>query len=230
MGQKVHPASLRIGVIRTWDSKWFSQKNYTELVKEDYKIRKYIKDRLGYAAISKVEIERSAERVIVSIHTAKPGVIIGKKGSEVDILRAEIGEMTGKEVYVTPVEVSVPELDSQLVAESIARQLEKRISYRRAMKKAIVSVLSSGAKGVKIMVAGRLGGSEIARVEWYREGSVPSHTFRADIDFGKAESYTTYGRIGVKVWIYKGDVLEKKEQEVVLLKESMDVISQESKV
>ncbi|QGG49179.1 30S ribosomal protein S3 [Heliorestis convoluta] len=207
MGQKVHPKGFRIGVIKDWDAKWFADKNYVELLHEDLKIRKFIKKKLYVAGISRVEIERAANRVKVTIHTAKPGIVIGRGGAEVENLRKELEKMTGRAVNVNISEVKKPELDAQLVAENVAVQLEKRISFRRAMKQSVGRTMRLGAEGIKIMVSGRLGGAEIARTEWYNEGKVPLHTLRADIDYGFAEAHTTYGVIGVKVWIYKGEVL-----------------------
>lgn len=203
MGQKVNPIGLRLGITRTWDSQWFARKNYVELLLEDIKIRKFLKKRLGHAGISKVEIERASQRATVTIYAAKPGIIIGKKGSEIDLLRKDIQAMTGKQVYVNILEVKRPELDAVLVAENVARQLERRIAFRRAMKRAVSTSMDAGAKGIRIACAGRLAGAEIARREWYREGQIPLHTLRAHIDFGQATAHTTYGTIGVKIWIYK---------------------------
>lgn len=210
MGQKVNPNGLRLGIIRDWESRWYAEKDYADLLHEDLKIRNYLKKRLYEAGISKIEIERAANRVNVTIHTAKPGMVIGKGGSEVENLRVALTKMTNKQVHINIQEVKQPELDAMLVAESIAQQLERRVSFRRAMKQAIQRALRAGAKGVRTIVSGRLGGAEIARSEGYSEGTVPLHTLRADIDYGTAEAHTTYGRIGVKVWIYKGDVLPKK--------------------
>jgi len=210
LGQKVNPNGLRLGIIRDWESRWYAEKDYADLLHEDLKIRNYLKKRLYEAGISKIEIERAANRVNVTIHTAKPGMVIGKGGSEVENLRVALTKMTNKQVHINIQEVKQPELDATLVAESIAQQLERRVSFRRAMKQAIQRALRAGAKGVRTIVSGRLGGAEIARSEGYSEGTVPLHTLRADIDYGTAEAHTTYGRIGVKVWIYKGDVLPKK--------------------
>lgn len=207
MGQKVHPKGLRVGIIRNWDSNWYADKNYTELLHEDIKIRDYIKNKLFQAGVSGIEIERAANRVKIAIRTAKPGIVIGRGGSEVEGLRKEIEKMTGKKVSVNIIEIKRPELDAQLVAESIAAQLEKRVAYRRAMKQSVSRTMRMGGLGVKISCSGRLAGAEIARTEWYSEGKVPLHTLRADIDYGFAEANTTYGKIGVKVWIYKGEVL-----------------------
>jgi small subunit ribosomal protein S3 len=218
VGHKTHPIGQRIGIIRTWESRWYREKGYAEQLHEDLQIRKYIKDRLYHAGISRIEIERLGEKegqkIRVIIHTARPGIIIGKKGAEVEKLRKELEQMTGKQVSVDIKEIRKPELDAQLVAENIALQLEKRVAYRRAMKKAVASAMRFGAQGIKVQCAGRLAGAEIARREWYREGRVPLHTFRADIDYGFAEAKTTYGVIGVKVWIYKGDVLDTSEPTV----------------
>ncbi len=209
MGQKTHPIGQRLGIIKTWESKWFAKKNYKDLLHEDLAIQKYIRLNLFHAGVPKVEIERTGQKIKASIHTARPGIIIGKKGSEVEKLKKELEKLTGKEMSIDIKEIRKPELDAQLVAENIALQLEKRIAFRRAMKKAVASALRFGALGIKVACAGRLAGAEIARAEWYREGRVPLHTFRSDIDYGLAEAKTTYGRIGVKVWIYKGDILQE---------------------
>ncbi|MGE5808601.1 MAG: 30S ribosomal protein S3 [Nitrospirota bacterium] len=209
MGQKVHPIGFRLGIIKTWDSRWFSHKNYAALLHEDIKIRKIVKERLMHAGVSKVEIERAGQKAKINIHTARPGIIIGKKGAEVDKLKKDLEAMTGKQMYINIQEIRRPELDAQLVAENIALQLERRIAFRRAMKKAVTSALRLGAQGIKITCAGRLAGAEIARTEWYREGRVPLHTLRADINYGFFEAKTTMGQIGVKVWIYRGDVLQR---------------------
>lgn len=208
MGQKVHPVGFRLGIIRTWDSRWFSQKNYAALLHEDIKIRKIVKERLMHAGVSRIEIERAGQKAKINIHTARPGIIIGKKGAEVDKLKKDLESMTGKQMYINIQEIRRPELDAQLVAENIALQLERRIAFRRAMKKAVTSALRLGALGIKITCAGRLAGAEIARTEWYREGRVPLHTLRADIQYGFFEAKTTMGQIGVKVLIYRGDVLQ----------------------
>lgn len=217
MGQKVCPIGLRLGITKTWDSKWFAEKRrYTELLHEDLKIRKLIKTEFYQAAISKIELERAAsERVRIIINSARPGMIIGRKGQEIESLRRRLSDMTGKDIYLDIREVKRPEIDAQLVAENTALQLERRVAYRRAMKRVIASALRLGALGIKVMVSGRLGGAEIARKEWYREGRVPLTTLRADIDYGVAEAKTTYGVIGVKVWIFKGEVLEKKSKQMV---------------
>ena len=209
MGQKTHPIGVRLGIIKTWDSKWFAKKNYKEMLLEDINIQKYVKANLSHAGVPKVEIERTGQKIKATIHTARPGIIIGKKGAEVEKLKKELEKITGKEMSVDIKEIRKPELDAQLVAENIAMQLEKRIAFRRAMKKAVASSMRFGALGIKVACSGRLAGAEIARDEWYREGRVPLHTFRSDIDYGVAEAKTTYGRIGVKVWIYKGDILQE---------------------
>jgi len=211
VGQKVSPVGLRIGVIRDWESKWYADKDFATLLHEDLKIRKYVKGRLKDAAVSTIEIERAANRVNVTIHTAKPGMVIGKGGAEVETLRKALTELTGKRVHININEVKRPDLDATLVAENIARQLENRISFRRAQKQSITRSLRSGAKGIKTLVSGRLGGADIARSEGYSEGTVPLLTLRADIDYGTAEAHTTYGRIGVKVWIYRGEVLPARK-------------------
>ncbi|MBX6394799.1 MAG: 30S ribosomal protein S3 [Alicyclobacillaceae bacterium] len=218
MGQKVSPVGLRIGIIRDWESKWYAgKKDYSKLLLEDVKIRDYIFKRLKDAAVASVEIERAANRVNITIHTAKPGMVIGKGGAEVENLRNALSNMTNKRVHINIAEVKVPELSAKLVAENVAQQLERRVAFRRAMKQAIQRTMRAGAKGVKIQVSGRLAGAEIARTEGYSEGTVPLHTLRADIDYALAEAHTTYGRIGVKVWIYRGEVLpvrgEKKSGE-----------------
>jgi small subunit ribosomal protein S3 len=208
MGQKVHPTGLRLGIIKTWDSRWYAKKNYAPLLHEDIRIRSMVKERLTHAGVSKIEIERAGQKAKVNIHTARPGIIIGKKGAEVDKLKKDLEAMTGKQMYINIQEIRRPELEAQLVAENIALQLERRIAFRRAMKKSVTSALRLGAQGIKITCAGRLAGAEIARTEWYREGRVPLHTLRADIQYGFAEARTTMGQIGVKVWIYKGEVLQ----------------------
>ena len=206
MGQKVHPTGFRLGIIKTWNSKWYAEKDYAKFLHEDLKIRNFIKAKLYQSGISKVEIERTANRLTVIIHTAKPGIIIGKKGAEVENLKNEIQKMTDQDVYVKIQEVRWADLDAQLVAENVAGQLERRVSFRRAMKKNVAAVMKLGAKGIKIACSGRLGGAEMARYEWYRQGQVPLHTLRADIDYGFAIAKTTYGVIGVKIWIYHGEV------------------------
>ena len=214
MGQKVHPNGMRLGVIRDWESKWYAEKDYATLLHEDLKIREYIDERLKDASLSQVEIERAANRVNITIHTAKPGMVIGKGGSEVEALRKELNALSGKRVHINIVEVKRADLDAKLVAENIARQLEQRASFRRAQKQAIQRTMRAGAKGIRTMVSGRLGGADIARAEHYSEGTVPLHTLRADIGYAHAEADTTYGKLGVKVWIYRGEVLpEKKKSE-----------------
>lgn len=208
MGQKVNPHGLRVGIIKDWDTKWYAnKKNFSEYLVEDFKIRKYVKKKLYIAGVSRIEIERAANKIKVNINTAKPGLVIGKGGAGIEDLRKELEKMTGKNVLINISEVKVPELDAQLVAENIASQLEKRISFRRAMKQAMQRAIKLGAKGIKTSVSGRLGGAEIARTEHYHEGTIPLQTLRADVDYGFAEADTTYGKIGVKVWIYKGEVL-----------------------
>ncbi|TSB44870.1 30S ribosomal protein S3 [Alkalicoccobacillus porphyridii] len=210
MGQKINPIGLRVGVIRDWESKWYAEKDYANLLHEDIEIRKYVENRLKEASVSKVEIERAANRVNITISTAKPGMVIGKGGSEVEALRKALNDITGKRVHINIFEIKQADLDAKLVAENIARQLENRISFRRAMKQSIQRTMRSGAKGIKTQVSGRLGGADIARAEHYNEGTVPLHTLRADIDYGTAEADTTYGKIGVKIWIYRGEVLPTK--------------------
>jgi len=208
VGQKVNPRGLRLGIIKDWDAKWFAdKKNFSSLLLEDHNVRKYIKKKLFDAGISRIQIERAANKMKVSIHTAKPGIVIGRGGAEVENLRKELEKMTGKQVNVNIVEVKTPETDAQLVAESVASQLERRVAFRRAMKQSVSRAMKMGAKGIKIACSGRLAGAEIARSEWYSEGKVPLHTLRADIDYGFAEANTTYGKIGIKVWVYKGEVL-----------------------
>jgi small subunit ribosomal protein S3 len=208
MGQKVHPKGMRVGIIRGWESNWYAdKKNFSDLLLEDIKVRNYVKEKLFQAGVSGVEIERSANRIKVTIKTAKPGIVIGRGGAEVDVLKKALEKMTGKKIDIKIAEIKKPELDAQLVAEGIAAQLVKRIAFRRAMKQSVNRTMRLGAQGVKISCAGRLGGAEIARTEWYSEGKVPLHTLRADIDYGFAEANTTYGKIGVKVWIYKGEIL-----------------------
>ena len=211
MGQKVHPVGFRLGVIRTWESKWYAEKDYAGLLHEDLKLRDYLKKRLHHAGISKVEIERAASKAKVNIFAARPGIIIGKKGSEVEALKKDLAKLTDKEVFINIQEVRKPEIDAQLVAENVALQLERRVAFRRAMKKAVSQALKFGAEGVKIECSGRLGGAEMSRREWYREGRVPLHTLRSDIDYGFAEAKTTYGIIGVKVLVFKGEILDRDQ-------------------
>ncbi|GEN88609.1 30S ribosomal protein S3 [Oceanobacillus sp. FSL W8-0428] len=210
MGQKVNPTGLRVGVIKDWESKWYAGKDYADLLHEDIKIREYLEGRLKTAAVSSIEIERAANRVNITIHTGKPGMVIGKGGSEVEALRKSLNNLTGKRVHINILEIKKVDIDATLVADNIARQLENRISFRRAQKQAIQRAMRAGAKGIKTQVSGRLGGADIARAEHYSEGTVPLHTLRADIDYGTAEADTTYGKLGVKVWIYRGEVLPTK--------------------
>ena len=214
MGQKVNPIGLRLGIIKTWESKWFGGKNYAEYILEDYKLRRFIKDKIYHAGVSKIEIERSAKRIRLRIYTSRPGIVIGKKGAEISQLKKEIEKMTSREILIDIQEVRKPELDAQLVAENVALQIERRVAFRRAMKRGVSSAMRFGALGVKIICSGRLGGAEMARTEWYREGRVPLHTLRADIDYGFIEARTTYGIIGVKVFIFKGEILKKEELEM----------------
>ena len=210
MGQKVNPYGFRLGFNKTWHSRWFAGKNYAETLHRDLKLREDLKKRLSHAGVSEIDIERTANKMRINIYTSRPGIIIGRKGAEVDKLRDDLAKAVGREVHINIQEIQRPELDAQLVSESISGQLERRVSFRRAMKKAMESAFRFGAKGVKIMVAGRLGGAEIARTEWYQEGRLPLHTLKAEIDYGFAEALTTYGKIGCKVWVYKGDHLKEK--------------------
>ncbi len=214
MGQKVNPHGLRIGIIKTWDAKWYADKEYATNLHEDIKMRKLIKKKLYAAGVSRIEIERSLNRVKVTVHTAKPGMVIGRGGSGIEDLKQTLRKLTGKTIDVNVAEIRQAEMDATLVAENIAAQLEKRIAFRRAMKQSVMRTMRMGAKGIKVMVGGRLGGAEIARTESYREGSIPLHTLRADIDYGTAEAHTTYGVIGVKVWIYKGEILPQAKKPV----------------
>lgn len=207
MGQKVNPIGFRLGITRTWDSRWYAEADYAKLLHEDLKLRNFLKKRLYNSGVSKIEVERAANKAKINIFTARPGLIIGKKGAEVESIKKELAKLTDKDVFLNIQEVRKPELDAQLVAENVALQLERRVAFRRAMKKSVTSSLKFGAKGIKITCSGRLGGAEMSRTEWYREGRVPLHTLRADIDYGFAEAKTTYGIIGVKVLIYKGDVM-----------------------
>ncbi len=209
MGQKVHPVGFRLGVIKTWDSKWYESKNYAKWLHEDIKLRDFIKKTLNHAGISKIDIERAANKVKVNVHTARPGIVIGKRGAGIEGVKKDLQKFTQNEVFLNIVEVRKAEVDAQLVAENIATQLERRIAFRRAMKKAVQTSMKFGAKGIRVSCSGRLGGAEMSRFEWYREGRVPLHTLRADIDFGYAIGKTTYGTIGVKVWIFRGEVLPK---------------------
>src|ERR1700741_2223173 len=207
MGQKTNPIGFRVGINRTWDSRWFADYGYAKLLHEDLRLRRYLMDRLGQAGVSRVFIERPAKKARITIHTARPGVVIGKKGADIEKLRGDLAKMTGGEVNLNIVEIRKPEIDAKLVAENIAQQLERRVAFRRAMKRAVQSAMRLGAQGIRINCGGRLGGAEIARTEWYREGRVPLHTLRADIDFGEATAKTTYGTCGVKVWVFKGEIL-----------------------
>jgi small subunit ribosomal protein S3 len=210
MGQKVHPLGFRLGIVKQWKSRWYAERNFGELLREDETIRKYLKQRLSHAAISDIEIDRKPQKIVVTVHTARPGVVIGKQGAEVDKLRDELAHLTKSEVSVNVEEVKRPELEAQLVGDNIAHQLQQRISFRRAMKRAVQGAMRSGAEGIKVQVAGRLGGAEIARTEGYHEGRVPLHTLRADIDYAQSTARTTYGAIGIKVWIFKGEVVEDR--------------------
>jgi len=209
LGQKTHPIGFRLGVIRPWNSRWYAEKNFADLLYEDLVIRRYLRKRLGHASLSNVGIERTVKEVTINIFTARPGVVIGKKGEEVERLKGELQHLTGKEIYINIREIKRPEIDAQLVAENIARQLEKRVAFRRAMKKAVSSAMRLGALGIKIQCGGRLGGAEIARVEKTRDGRIPLQTLRADIDYAQARAETTYGTIGIKVWIFRGEILKK---------------------
>jgi small subunit ribosomal protein S3 len=214
LGQKVNPIGLRLGIVKTWESKWFGGKNYAEYILEDYRLRRFIKEKIYHAGVSRIEIERSAKRIRLRIYTSRPGIVIGKKGAEISQLKKEVEKMTSREILIDIQEVRKPELDAQLVAENVALQIERRVAFRRAMKRGVSSAMRFGALGVKIICSGRLGGAEMARTEWYREGRVPLHTLRADIDYGFIEARTTYGIIGVKVFIFKGEILKKEELEM----------------
>jgi len=212
MGQKVHPIGFRLGITRTWDSRWFAKKGYSALLHEDIKLREYIKEKLFSAGIARIEIERAANKVRINVHTARPGIVIGKKESGVETLKADVQRLSKNEVLLNIVEVKKPEANATLIAENVAAQLEKRVAFRRAMKKCMTAAFKQGIKGIKIRVSGRLGGAEIARTEWYSEDSVPLHTLRANIDYGTAEARTTYGKIGVKAWVYNGEAQTLKKQ------------------
>ncbi|MBI3558043.1 MAG: 30S ribosomal protein S3 [Deltaproteobacteria bacterium] len=214
MGQKTHPIGFRLGVNKTWDSRWFAKRGYSTLLHEDIKLRSFIRKQLASAGIAKVEIERAANKVKINVHTARPGIVIGKKGAGVETLKADVQKLSKNEVFLNIIEVKKPESNAQLIAENVAGQLEKRVAFRRAMKKCMTSAFKQGIKGIKIRVSGRLAGAEIARTEWYSEDSVPLHTLRANIDYGTAEARTTYGQIGVKVWVYHGEILAKKTEKV----------------
>ncbi|MFO7667110.1 MAG: 30S ribosomal protein S3 [Desulfobacterales bacterium] len=213
MGQKVNPVGLRLGIIKSWDSKWYAGKNYPDYILEDYNIRKYLNKKLGHAGISRIEIERSSKRVRLRIFASRPGIIIGKKGSEILVLKQELEKQISHEVMIDIQEVRKPEIDAKLIAESVAQQIIKRVAFRRAMKRGVASAMRFGAMGVKIICSGRLGGAEMARREWYREGRVPLHTLRADIDYGFTEALTTYGIIGIKVFVFKGEILKRDQLE-----------------
>ena len=213
MGQKTHPKIFRIGVIESWDSKWYAGRDYARLLHEDFKIKKFLKQRLFHSGISKIEIERATNKAKINIHTARPGIVIGKKGAEIEKLKEELGRLVGGELYINIHEVRRPDLDAQLVAENVALQLQRRVAFRRAMKESVSRALRMGAQGIRVQCAGRLGGAEIARTNWYREGRVPLHTLRADVSYGLAEAQTTYGVIGVKVWIFRGEVLTEDEEQ-----------------
>lgn len=208
MGQKVNPVGLRLGINRTWDSRWFADRDYADKLHQDLRIKKYIQSKLGFAGVSKVVIERPAKKAIVNIHTARPGVVIGKKGADIEKVKTDLARIVGDEVHLNIIEVRKPEVDARLIAEGIAQQIERRVSFRRAMKRAVQSALRMGAQGIRINCSGRLGGAEIARMEWYREGRVPLHTLRADVDFARVVSQTPYGVIGIKVWVFRGEILE----------------------
>jgi len=213
LGQKANPIGLRLGIVKTWESRWYAGKNYSGYILEDFNIRKFLKGRLYHAGISRIEIERSAKRVRLRIYTARPGIVIGKKGAEIELLKKDLEKMISQEVLIDIQEVRKPEIDAQLVAENVALQIERRVAFRRAMKRGVSSAMRFGAQGIKIICAGRLGGAEMARIEWYREGRVPLHTLRADIDYGITEAKTTYGIIGVKVFIFKGEILKQDQIE-----------------
>jgi small subunit ribosomal protein S3 len=214
LGQKVNPIGLRLGIVKTWESRWYADKNYADYILEDYRIRRFIKSKLYHAGVSRIEIERSSKLIRLRIYTARPGIVIGKKGAEISQLKKEIEKLVSNEVMIDIQEVRKPEIDAQLVAENVALQIERRVAFRRAMKRGVTSAMRFGAVGVKIICSGRLGGAEMARTEWYREGRVPLHTLRADIDYGFIEARTTYGIIGVKVFIFKGEVLKKDQIEI----------------
>ncbi|MDA8142174.1 MAG: 30S ribosomal protein S3 [Desulfobacteraceae bacterium] len=214
MGQKVNPIGLRLGIIKTWDSRWYADKKYSEYIQQDHNLRNLLKKKLFHAGVSRIEIERSAKRIRLRIYTARPGIVIGKKGSEIERLKQELEKSIAQEVMIDIQEVRKPEIDAQLVAENVAMQLERRVAFRRAMKRGVTSAIRFGAEGIKIICSGRLGGAEMARREWYREGRVPLHTLRADIDYGFAEARTTYGIIGIKVYIFKGEILKKDQPQL----------------
>jgi len=213
LGQKVHPIGLRLGIVKTWESRWFAEKSYAEYIHEDFALRKFLKDKLYHAGVSRIEIERSSKRIRLRIFTARPGIVIGKKGAEIEQLKKELEKKVSQEIFIDIQEVRKPEIDAQLVAENVAMQIVRRVAFRRAMKRGVTSAMRFGAQGVKIICSGRLGGAEMARTEWYKEGRIPLHTLRADIDYGFTEARTTYGAIGVKVFIFKGEILKKDKNE-----------------
>jgi len=215
LGQKVNPIGFRLGVIRSWDSRWFAGKEYASFIEDDYKIREFLKKKLYHAGISKIEIERWAKRIRLRIYAARPGIVIGKKGAEIELLKKELEKMVPQEVVIDIQEVRKPEVDAQLVAENVALQIVRRVAFRRAMKRSVASAMRFGAKGIKVCCSGRLGGAEMARTEWYKEGRIPLHTLRADIDYGFTAARTTYGVIGVKVWIFNGEILEQERATAV---------------
>jgi small subunit ribosomal protein S3 len=214
LGQKVNPIGLRLGIVKTWESRWYADKKYAEYIQEDSKLRHFVKEKLQHAGISRIEIERSAKRIRLRIYTARPGIVIGKKGSEIERLKQEIEKKVAQEVLIDIQEIRKPEIDAQLVAENVAMQIVRRVAFRRAMKRGVTSAMRFGAEGIKIICSGRLGGAEMARTEWYREGRVPLHTLRADIDYGFTEARTTYGAIGIKVYIFKGEILKKDQPQL----------------
>lgn len=214
MGQKVNPIGMRLGIVKTWESRWYADKSYADYILEDFNIRKFLKKKLFHAGVSRIEIERSAKRIRLRIFTARPGIVIGKKGAEIELLKKEIEKRVTQEVFIDIQEVRKPEIEAQLVAENVAMQISRRVAFRRAMKRGVTSAMRFGAEGIKIICAGRLGGAEMARTEWYKEGRVPLHTLRADIDYGFTEAQTTYGLIGVKVFIFKGEIFKKNEAEL----------------
>ncbi len=218
MGQKVNPIGLRLGIVKTWSSCWYADKEYKQFLHEDLRLKKYLKKKMYHAGISKIEIERAAKRIRVNIYAARPGIIIGKKGAEIEALKKDLGRLVKGEIFININEVKRPETDAQLIAENVALQLERRVAFRRAIKRSVGMAMKLGVQGIKIAVAGRLGGAEIARSEWYRDGRVPLHTLRADIDYGFAEANTTYGIIGVKVWVFKGEIVVGKQEQLAAVK------------
>ena len=229
MGQKIHPVGFRLSVLRNWSSKWYANsKNFPVMLQEDIKVREFLRQKLAHAAVGKILIERPAKNAKITIYSARPGVVIGKKGEDIELLKAQLQKMLGVPVHINIEEIRKPELDAQLIADSIAQQLQKRIMFRRAMKRAITNAMRLGAQGIKIMSAGRLNGIEIARTEWYREGRVPLHTLRADIDYGTSEAKTTYGVIGIKVWVFKGEVMAKNEQPLAAVQAALELPAPEA--